>query len=70
MRLEAARVMADMIAFRTATIDDAVRDAIASGANWNDRFARGEAKVGRGAYMRIAVARREAHTEMDRSPQP
>jgi hypothetical protein len=26
-------------------------------AEWNGRFARGEAKVERGAYMRIAVAR-------------
>lgn len=31
-RLEAARVMADMIALRTATIDTAVRDAIAASA--------------------------------------
>ena len=26
--------------------------------DWNDRFARGEAKVDRGAYMRVAVARK------------
>jgi methyltransferase (TIGR00027 family) len=32
IRLEAARVMADMIALRTAAIDTAVRDAIAGGA--------------------------------------
>ena len=32
MGLEAARVMADLIALRTATIDNAVRDAIAGGA--------------------------------------
>ena len=32
MGLEAARVMADMIALRTAAIDNAVRDAIAGGA--------------------------------------
>jgi methyltransferase (TIGR00027 family) len=32
MRVEAARVMADMIALRTAAIDRAVRDAIAGGA--------------------------------------
>src|SRR5690349_10880739 len=32
MRADAARVMADMIALRTAAIDTAVRDAIAAGA--------------------------------------
>ena len=32
VRLESARVMADLIALRTATIDGAVRDAIAAGA--------------------------------------
>jgi methyltransferase (TIGR00027 family) len=32
MRLEAARVMADLIAFRTAAIDTAVRNAMAAGA--------------------------------------
>jgi len=32
MRLDAARVMADMIGLRTAAIDGAVRDAIAAGA--------------------------------------
>ena len=32
VRLESARVMADLIALRTATIDGAVRDALAAGA--------------------------------------
>jgi hypothetical protein len=26
-------------------------------ADWNDRFAQGKAKVDRGSYMRIAIAR-------------
>lgn len=30
-------------------------------ADWNERFARGEGKVGRASYMRVAVARREDH---------
>ena len=33
MRLEMARVMADLIALRTVAIDDAVRNAISAGAN-------------------------------------
>lgn len=38
--------------------------------DWNEGFARGEASVVRGAYMRIAVARSKTDTETDRSPQP
>jgi len=29
-------------------------------ADWNDRFAQGKAKVDRGFYMPIAIARKEA----------